>query len=93
MTDKKYGRQDAFAGCHPLVNFLFFALVLVFSMNPVSALIWMNTPDPSVLLTYYLTGFPIDCVRAAATWLFLWLGAEPMLDKLDRIKVKYGLVE
>jgi len=32
MTDKKYGRQDAFAGCHPLVNFLFFTLVLVFSM-------------------------------------------------------------
>ena len=35
----------------------------------------------------------MDCVHAAATWLFLWFTAEPMLEKLDRIKVKYGLVE
>lgn len=40
----------------------------------------------------YITGFPVDCVHAAATWLFLWFGAEPMLEKLDRIKVKYGLI-
>ena len=39
-----------------------------------------------------LTGIPVDLVRAAATFFFLWLGAEPMLEKLDRIKVKYGLV-
>jgi energy-coupling factor transport system ATP-binding protein len=24
---------------------------------------------------------------------FLWLAAEPMLEKLDRIKVKYGLMD
>ena len=62
-------------------------------MNPVSALLWMRTIDPSVLLACYLSGFPVDCVRAAATWLFLWIGAEPMLEKLDRVKVKYGLEE
>ena len=49
--------------------------------------------DEKILLTYYVTGFPVDCVHAAATWIFLWFGAEPMLEKLDRIKVKYGLVE
>jgi hypothetical protein len=32
-------------------------------------------------------------VHAAATVVFLLLIAEPMLEKLDRIKVKYGLVE
>ena len=46
-----------------------------------------------MILTYYVTGFPSDCIQAAATWLFLWFAAEPMLEKLDRIKVKYGLVE
>ena len=45
------------------------------------------------LLTYYITGFPMDCVHACATVIFLLLLAEPMLEKLDRIKVKYGLVE
>jgi energy-coupling factor transport system ATP-binding protein len=34
----------------------------------------------------------VDLVRAVATAVFLWFGAEPMLEKLDRIKVKYGLV-
>ena len=45
-----------------------------------------------IILSYYITGLPVDLVRAMATFFFLWLGAEPMLEKLDRIKVKYGLV-
>ncbi len=62
-------------------------------MNPASALMWSREISWKVLLTYYIPGFPMDCVHAAATWVFLWLAAEPMLEKLDRIKVKYGLVE
>ena len=62
-------------------------------MNPASALMWAHELSWKLLLTYYVSGFPWDLVRAAATVFFLWLAAEPMLDKLDRIKVKYGLVE
>lgn len=63
-------------------------------MNPASALIWgSETLNFKVILGYYITGFPMDAVHAAATVLFLWFGAEPMLEKLDRIKTKYGLVE
>ena len=62
-------------------------------MNPASALIWANTLEWKTLLSYYVTGIPVDLVHACATVLFLWLAAEPMLEKLDRIKVKYGLVE
>ncbi len=71
------------------------AAVLIYGgiMNPTSALLWAGELNWQILLTYYITGFPLDCVHAAATVLFLWLGAEPMLEKLDRIKVKYGLVE
>ena len=46
-----------------------------------------------VLLTYYISGFSVDCVHAAATVIFLLILAEPMLEKLDRIKVKYGMIE
>lgn len=60
-------------------------------MNPASALMWSNTINWKIILSYYVTGIPVDLVRAAATFFFLWLGAEPMLEKLDRIKVKYGL--
>ena len=71
------------------------AAILIYGgiMNPASALMWAPELNWKVLLTYYVTGFPFDCIQAAATWLFLWFGAEPMLEKLDRIKVKYGLVE
>ncbi len=53
----------------------------------------MGELNEKVLLTYYISGLPFDCIQAAATWLFLWFGAEPMLEKLDRVKVKYGMVE
>ncbi len=62
-------------------------------MNPASALMWANEVNWKIILAYYITGFPMDCVQAAATWLFLWFAAEPMLEKLDRVKTKYGLVE
>jgi len=41
----------------------------------------------------YLRGIPFDLVHAAATVTFLYFIAKPMLEKLDRIKVKYGLLE
>ena len=62
-------------------------------MNPASALMYSQEVRWKVLVTYYITGFPMDCVHAAATVLFLLVLAEPMLEKLDRIKTKYGLVE
>ncbi len=62
-------------------------------MNPAAALMWTNKLNKEILITYYVTGFPVDCVHAAATALTLWFAGLPMLEKLDRIKVKYGLVE
>jgi energy-coupling factor transport system ATP-binding protein len=46
-----------------------------------------------MLLTYYVTGFPMDLMHGVSTALFLLLVAEPMLEKLDRIKLKYGMLE
>ena len=74
-----------------------FCAIIIYGgiMNPASVLMWANadTLTWKVLLTYYVTGFPLDCVHAAATVFFLWIAAEPMLEKLDRIKLKYGLME
>lgn len=64
-------------------------------MNPAAVLMWTNasTLTWETLMTYYVTGFPVDCIHAAATVFFLWIAAESMLEKLDRIKLKYGLME
>ena len=71
------------------------ATVIIYGgiMNPVAALIYARTINKELLLTYYITGLPVDLVHACATVLLLWFAAEPMLEKLDRIKVKYGLHE
>ena len=74
-----------------------FSAIVIYGgiMNPASVLMWANTETLTwkMVLTYYVTGFPLDCVHAAATAFFLWIAAEPMLEKLDRIKLKYGLME
>ncbi len=62
-------------------------------MNPASVLMYQPNPDWNMILTAYITGVPVDAVHAAATVLFLWFLTEPMLEKLDRVKVKYGLIE
>ena len=41
----------------------------------------------------YISGLPFDMIHAASTGFFLWFISEPMIDKLDRIKVKFGLIE
>ncbi len=70
------------------------AAVLIYGglMNPASALLWSQTLNGSILAAYYLAGFPMDCVQAAATALFLWFAAEPVLEKLERVKRKQACV-
>jgi len=45
------------------------------------------------LLATYISGFWFDMVHAVATVVFLYFISQPMIEKLDRIKMKYGLIE
>jgi energy-coupling factor transport system substrate-specific component len=45
------------------------------------------------LLATYISGFWFDMVHAAATVFFLYIISQPMIEKLDRIKIKYGLMD
>ena len=72
-----------------LVTFLVYGGI----MNPASVLMYQSDPDWQMILTAYITGIPADAVHALATVMFLWLLSEPMLEKLDRVKVKYGMLE
>ena len=71
------------------------AAVIIYGgiMNPASAVMYSSQNlNWEVILAYYVSGLPMDLVHAAATVIFLLIAAEPMLEKLDRIKTKYGLV-
>lgn len=79
-----------------LAAFGAFSAVFIYGgiMNPASALMYSSASlNWNVIMAYYVSGLPMDLVHAAATVVFLLLAAEPMLEKLERIKVKYGLVE
>ena len=62
-------------------------------MNPAAMLMYQPTPSWKLLIAYYVQGVPVDLVHAVSTFLFLWLLSEPMLEKLDRIKTKYGFYQ
>jgi energy-coupling factor transporter ATP-binding protein EcfA2/uncharacterized membrane protein len=62
-------------------------------MNPAQVLMYTSQPTRELLLAAYLQGIPFDLVHAAATATFLAIIARPMLEKLDRIKAKYGLLD
>ncbi|MDR1539297.1 MAG: ATP-binding cassette domain-containing protein [Clostridiales bacterium] len=62
-------------------------------MDCSSILLNQSNVNGAMLLAALLQGAPFNLVHAAATMLFLIIAARPMLEKLDRIKTKYGLVE
>lgn len=53
----------------------------------------MSLPTNNSLGATLLAGFPVNAVLAASTVLTLALFSKPMGEKLERIKVKYGMME
>lgn len=62
-------------------------------MNTASLLMFSSKVTFNALMTFYKSGIPFDVIHAIATIFFLFILSEPMIEKLDRIKVKYGLIE
>jgi energy-coupling factor transport system substrate-specific component len=62
-------------------------------MNPASLVMMSKEITWKGLLAVYISGVPVDLVHATATVIFLWIISKPMIEKLERIKVKYGLIE
>lgn len=71
-----------------------FCCIIIYGgiMNPASVIMWQPAVNLQMILAAYVTGFPFDVVQGFATVLFLWLMARPFLEKLDRIKIKYGVL-
>lgn len=61
-------------------------------MNAASVIVYQPRPTTEMFASAYLLGFPLDLIHAFATVFFLWFLSEPMIEKLERIKVKYGLI-
>ncbi|MBU5479729.1 ECF transporter S component [Blautia sp. MSJ-19] len=78
-----------------LCIFGFLSVFLIYGgiMNPAGILMSYGYITKSTLIAYYISGAPVDLVHALSTVFFLWVLSRPLLEKLERIKVKYGLIE
>lgn len=83
------------AGKRPIALCVFGALCAFFIyggiMNTSAVFTYQAYPTWQMFVLACLQGIPFDLLHAAATAVFLWILARPMLEKLDRIKTKYGL--
>lgn len=61
-------------------------------MNLCAIIMIMPRFTLKALIATYATGIPFDLVHAFATVIFLFFISEPMIEKLERIKIKYGIM-
>ena len=59
-------------------------------------LIWYNLivekPTKEAFVAAYISGFWFDLIHNFATVIFLWFLTNPILQKLERVKKKYGIM-
>lgn len=62
-------------------------------MDTANVLMYQANPTWPMFLSSYSLGISFNLLHAAGTVIFLWFISGPMIEKLERIKLKYGLVE
>ncbi len=75
-------------------TFGFLAALIIYGgiMDPAAMLMSHIEPTYENVVYFYMTGLPLDTVHAVSTAVFLFLAAEPIIHKLERVKLKYGLI-
>ncbi|PKM84501.1 MAG: ECF transporter S component [Firmicutes bacterium HGW-Firmicutes-11] len=71
-----------------LSAFFIFGSIMDFS----SLLLWTKELTGSLVVATLVAGLPFNLMHAGSTVFFLYIFAIPMLEKLDRITSKYGLL-
>ncbi|MCM1158725.1 MAG: ATP-binding cassette domain-containing protein [Bacteroidales bacterium] len=66
------------------------SVILVYGviMNTSSALLYQEQVNLKMILAAWAMGFPFDVIHGVFTFLFLWIGAKPVLEKVNRIRKK-----
>lgn len=72
-----------FGGCCALLYGLIVDLWTILSMTP--------DPSPVTAAVVYASALPFNLVLGIATVFFLYVLGKPMLEKLERMKLKYGI--
>ena len=62
-------------------------------LDTCSLFLMTNEINKASAAAIYASGLPVNAIHALATFLTVLLLEKPIMEKLDRIKVKYGMME
>lgn len=79
----------------PLIAYGFLSVLVIYGvlLDTASLLMYSQSVTWNALLAVYASGFPFNLIHAAGTAVFLLLLKKPVLSKLRRIKIKYGMMD
>lgn len=76
-----------------IFGFLATVIIYGFIANTGSVIMMQATLTKKALFASLAAGLPFDVIHGVSVAFFLWFIAEPMIDKLLRIRTKYGLMK
>jgi uncharacterized membrane protein len=89
-----FRQESAFTGKKRLGICLFglVSVVVLYGsiMNLSSVILYQDNVNLAMIVAACGMGLPFDLIHGISTFLFLFIGAGPMLRKLERVKKKYG---
>ena len=72
-------------------------MTVVFWVGPLldSAVIFLVLPEITYesVMPFFVSGFPVNIIQGISTAVVIMLIGKPLLEKLERIKIKYGIME
>ncbi len=79
-----------------IFNLCFFGIICAIFiygavMNYASVLMYQTDITFNMIKASIITGFPFDVIHAVSTAFFIWFGGEMLIEKLERVKRKYGI--
>ena len=81
----------------PVIMGIFGFLAVTFFVGPLldtcSVFLVMSRITLKGAMAFYISGFPVNLRQAVATAIVLLVLGKPLLEKLDRIKTKYGILD
>lgn len=83
-------RKPVWMGIVGFLGVMFFVGPLLDTCTVFLAPISMNFKSIAAI---YISGFTVNISQGISTFLVMFLLGKPLLEKLDRIKVKYGMME
>ncbi len=62
-------------------------------MNTASVIMMQNKINLKMVFASCVAGLPFDLIHSLSTFVFLWFISKPMTEKIERIRIKYGLLK